>query len=393
VRNPILTRFGASLFCLTLLLGISSDRSVANVSPAENELTVHEWGTFTSVTSKDGYSLTWRPLTVESDLPSFIYSIDDGKSFAGYRYPTKSSFAVHVRMETPVLYFYSSQEMNAKVQIDFPNGKITEWYPKPLNAGSGIDWGQIKIIPALRVELPHDAKQNHYYPARETDAAMLEVANSKEPEHERFLFYRGVGDFALPIWLRLQADKVVIKRLVPEGPGKAILFYNTAGQIGFSVLNLNSQETTVERPAVGKDLSSLRQELKSMMMSEGLYEKEADAMLNTWRDSWFEEGLRIFYVVPRSETDKILPLTIDPKPTSIVRVLIGRTELITPEMERNVTNQLRKLGDPSSVVRDSARKEISRYGRFVESIVSEIAKNAANPNDSAAANKFLLGKL
>jgi hypothetical protein len=94
-----------------------------------------------------------------------------------------------------------------------------------------------------------------------------------------------------------------------------------------------------------------------------------------------------------SETDKILPLTIDPKPTSIVRALIGRTELISPEMERNVTNQLRRLGDPSSVVRDSARKEINRYGRFIESIVSEIAKNAADPNDNAAANKFLQGKL
>lgn len=393
MRNPTLTRFGASLFCLTLLLGFSSDRSAADLAPAQNDLIVHEWGTFTSVMSKDGSSLTWRPLSVESDLPSFIYSIDDGKSFAGFRYPTKSSFAVHVRMETPVLYFYANQEINATVKVDFPNGKITEWYPKPLTAGSGINWGQVKITPALRVELPHDAQQNHYYPARETDAAMLEVANSKEPEHERFLFYRGVGDFALPVWLRLQADKVVIKKLVPEMPGKVILFYNTAGQIGFSVLNLNSPETTVERPAIGKDLSALRQELKSMLMSEGLYEKEADAMLNTWRDSWYEEGLRIFYVVPRAETDKILPLTIDPKPTSIVRVLIGRTELITPEMERNVTNQLRKLDDPSSVVRASAMKEINRYGRFVESIVSEVAKNAADPKDSLAANKFLQGKL
>ena len=35
-------------------------------------------------------------------------------------------------------------------------------------------------------------------------------------------------------------------------------------------------------------------------------------MIETWRDSWFEEGLRVFYIVPRARVDFDLPLSISP---------------------------------------------------------------------------------
>ncbi len=36
-----------------------------------------------------------------------------------------------------------------------------------------------------------------------------------------------------------------------------------------------------------------------MLIAQGLYQDEAQAMLETWRDSWFEEGSRLLYIVPR----------------------------------------------------------------------------------------------
>jgi hypothetical protein len=54
-------------------------------------------------------------------------------------------------------------------------------------------------------------------------------------------------------------------------------------------------------------------DLRQVLVSSGLYEKEADAMIKTWRDSWFEEGMRIFYILPRGITDSTLPLQIDPQ--------------------------------------------------------------------------------
>jgi len=53
-------------------------------------------------------------------------------------------------------------------------------------------------------------------------------------------------------------------------------------------------------------------------------------MVETWKDSWFEEGSRLIYIVPSGFIDKVLPLTIDPVPGQIVRVFVGRLEIVTP---------------------------------------------------------------
>ena len=382
MRNPTVALPGA--LCLALLLLPISFLTPSSAAQ-KSQLVVHEWGTFTSVTNKDGLDLSWRPLHVESDLPSFIYSIDKGGSRRDYDYPSKSLRPVRVRMETPVLYFYAKEQMTATVRVLFPGGKVTEWYPQGRHFDGGIGWIQLKIMPDLRVELAHDAKENHYYPARETDAAMLEVAGKDHPEYERFLFYRGVGNFALPLSLKLQGNKVTIKNTSGHSLSNAILFENTGGQIGFSLLSVPRDNTTIDRPVLDKQINNLRQEMKTMLVTNGLYEKEADAMLNTW----FEEGLRIFYIMPREDTDAILPLSIEPQPDSLVRVLVGRTELITPEMERNVTSQLPKLSDQSPAVRAAARKEINRYGRFVESILSQVSAKATDPEIRNAAIRLM----
>lgn len=50
-------------------------------------------------------------------------------------------------------------------------------------------------------------------------------------------------------------------------------------------------------------------------------------MVETWRDTWFAPGTRIFYLVPRAMVDGVLPLEIDPQPLDITRVFVGRMEL------------------------------------------------------------------
>jgi hypothetical protein len=95
-------------------------------------------------------------------------------------------------------------------------------------------------------------------------------------------------------------------------------------------------------------------------------------MIKTWRSSWFEEGLRVFYILPRRTTDQILPVTIEPRPSELVRVLVGRAELITPQMEKSVQQQLSLLRDPSPQVREVAMREIRKYGRFSEPILKRL---------------------
>ncbi|MGH9966889.1 MAG: hypothetical protein ACREBG_03510 [Pyrinomonadaceae bacterium] len=352
-------------------------------------LLVHEWGTFTSVAGRDDFALVWRPLTFESDLPSFVYSADKGASWRGYQYPTKSGLAVTVRMETPVLYFYTKQEMAVTVKVDFPGGRITEWYPRALAQRSSIDWGEVTVMPGAQVYLPNDFSENHYYPARETDGAPVRVNIEGKTEHEKFLFYRGVGDFELPLLIRLAEDKVLLTNESEDSLGKVILFENSGGKIGYRLLSMHRGRVQLERPLLDSDLEAVRREIRSMLISNGLFEKEADAMLNTWRNSWFEEGLGVFYILPRKKTDSILPLTISPQPAEIVRVLVGRTELLTPEMEKDVISQIMLLQDPSAGVSEAARKEINKYGRFLESILMEIRRHTTDPQIRTAVNRLL----
>ncbi len=385
---------GLGLLVLVIAAGTGlSSFSSANTVADKPELIVHEWGTFTSVAGQDGDALIWRPLTVESDLPSFVYSVDKGSTWRGLRYPSKSGLAIRVRMETPVLYFYAKQETTVAVKVAFPSGRITEWYPTAKLSNGTIDWGELRVMPGAQVYLPNDFSENHYYPARETDAAAVQVPRGQGTEQEKFLFYRGVGDFDLPLSVKLAGDQVVIRNAGTDAVRKAVIFENRGAKIGYQIINLpldlSSTELKLNRPELRGNLTELWRELKAMLISDGLYDKEAEAMLNTWRNSWFEEGLRVFYLLPRKTTDAILPITINPQPEGLVRVLVGRTELLTPEMEKTVTEHLKTLSDTSPGARQTALKEINRYGRFTESLLSRILSHTSDARIKAEVERLL----
>ncbi len=63
-------------------------------------LTVHEWGTFTSIAGADGAAAEWLPQAGPSDLPCFVER---------NRFNIKGRLSGTVRMETPVLYFYAAR--------------------------------------------------------------------------------------------------------------------------------------------------------------------------------------------------------------------------------------------------------------------------------------------
>jgi len=172
--------------------------------------------------------------------------------------------------------------------------------------------------------------------------------------------------------VQLEGDHVLLKNLGQEPLAHIIIFENRGGKIVYRILDAVSGEITEQRPALDRNVESLLQDLKQMLVTSGLYEKEAEAMIKTWRDNWFEEGTRVFYILPRQTTDAVLPVTIDPRPAELVRVLIGRVEIITPEMEKSVQQQVILLGDPSSQVRETAMREIRKYGRFSGPILKRI---------------------
>ncbi|HWT00080.1 MAG TPA: hypothetical protein VN256_07525 [Pyrinomonadaceae bacterium] len=379
--TPRLVAGSLTIFALAALVGAKllaqnapARQAGKKAASSENRLVVHEWGTFTSIAGRDGVALEWRPLNGPSDLPRFVHSIDEGGGGLRHNRKEKGDLRASVRMETPVLYFYAPAEMNVSVKVDFPKGKITEWYPQARAVSTGIDWGRLKVMPGAPLTFPVESAESHYYPAREVDAAPVQVCGTsgKQGQQEKFLFYRGVGTFDLPLSVKLEGENVVLKNLGTEEIPHLVIFEKRGGRVGYRVCDAFTGEMTHERPALDKSMDALLSELKQVLMAGGLYEREAEAMIKTWRDSWFEEGLRVFYLLPRRTTDEILPVTIEPRPAELVRVLVGRAEVITPETEKNVQQQIGLLRDPSPQVRESARKAIQKYGRFAEPILKRL---------------------
>jgi len=305
-----------------LAAGDPTARAAPRPAGVAEDLIVHEWGTFTTRAAADGTTVTWNPLAVPTDLPTFVYQ--------NKRTP-KRSIQGTVRMETPVLYFYSGRRQTVSVDVGFPNGTITEWYPRVRHAAHGVRWPAVTLLPGASPRLKRQRDDSHYYPARETDAVILRTRLAGVTQFEKFLFYRGVGTFALPVTAGRTGDDVVVRNGGADPIGRVLVFENRGGSIGHRGGDLTADQVTIVRPvpAAGA-LDAFRAELRTLLVAGGLYEREADAMLETWKSTWAEEGLRVFYVLPRSATDAVLPLTITPAPADVVRVLVGRVELLDP---------------------------------------------------------------
>ena len=367
-------------------------QSATSRGGAAPDLTVHEWGTFTTVAGEDGRAIEWLPLGGPTDLPCFVEHFQNNPRVkiltgqtAALDYETaRAHLWGKVRMETPVLYFYAPKEMSANVRVGFPRGLMTEWYPHAtvtqpnVNAltlrdpdhASVIEWPDVRIAPNARPVFPVGSGSSHYYAARETDAAPVLVNRQRE----RFLFYRGVASFDVPLAATALAGGAI--RLINRGPDDipaVVLFEKRGSKLGYRIHGALRGETTLAAPALRGDLPALRGELEVMLVAAGLFPREARAMIATWGDSWFEEGTRVFYIVPPRAVDAILPLRIDPKPASVTRVFVGRMEVITPALQRSVER----------AIYASNGVALERYARFLGPITDRILSKGMDATRAA----------
>ena len=384
----ITLRFAIAVLLAILLTPMALKLEAQDQSPRLDRFVAHEWGTFTSVSTADGRVQLWNPLSGPSELPSFVYRSSQARQcFKGNRIDLAL-----VRMETPVIYFYSDRDVRASVKVDFPRGCFSEWYPLARTERQTIDWDGFVAQPGAKENFPVDQSKSHYYPARETDAAPLSIGDEQKVEQEKFLFYRGVGNFDLPLSVRLKDNQVIVRSAWPHEVANIIVFENSEGRSGWRIHGPLNGEATIARPALGQSVEPLFREIEKALVGQGLYEKEAAAMVKTWRDSWFEEGLRVFYILPRRATDAILPITIKPQPSELARVFVGRAEIITPEMEREIRAAAQLFGENSPEVRSTAINSVRRYGRFADPVLRE-AMNSAKDNASRAAIDELMAAI
>src|SRR5262245_10321912 len=227
----ITLRFAIAALLAVLFSPVALKLGAQDQSPQLDRFVAHEWGTFTSVSTADGKAQLWNPLGGPSELPSFIYRSSGARQcFKGNR----MDLAL-VRMETPVVYFYSDRDVRASMKVDFPRGCFSEWYPLARTDRQTINWNGFVAQPGAKENFPVDKSPSHYYPARETDAAPISLGDEQKVEQEKFLFYRGFGNFDLPLSVRLKDDRVVVRSAWPHEIAQVILFENRGGGSGWRI--------------------------------------------------------------------------------------------------------------------------------------------------------------
>jgi len=285
-------------------------------------------------------------------------------------------------METPVMYFYAARETKVAVKILFPEGTITEWYPHASSVGQTaarkasnpvalIQWDDVRLLPGSHATFPTGSDGNHYYAARDTAATPLRVNARGVDEDEKFLFYRGVSSSPLPIAATITPEgRVNVRNLgSAEIPG-VMLIESRDGKLGYRMAGRLQGQALLDPPALTASREVMMQDLQRTLVAQGLYEDEARAMIATWRNSWFEEGSRLLYILPASAVNALLPLTVKPVPAQTERVFVGRLELVTAATERDVEQAFAAHDEQT----------LDKYRRFLEPILrAMIAQSESQP--------------
>jgi len=306
-----------------------------------------------------------------------------------------------------------------EVRVDMPQGLLTHWFPvvrgygppqpaKPtasLPPGSFLDWGRVELMPDERQHVmgplpPLEGYRrvepdNTWRFARETDAAFVRVGrNDPSAKHvrshgdvEKFLFYRGLGTFELPLAVRSAGagedvqltlhnrSKDALQGVFVVRVGKDSVQYAALPVLAGGAAHEGNTAAIFTPPLPLKDgVPQVKQAVAASLLEAGLYAKEAQAMVNTWEQSYFRnEGLRILAILPRDDVDKAIPITIKPAPEELVRVMVGRIEVLTPDAEKRIEAQLAKLDAKNAKERETAIAELDRLGRLKEPVLRRIA--------------------
>ncbi|MGZ3655349.1 MAG: hypothetical protein ACXVCS_07325 [Bdellovibrionota bacterium] len=405
-------------FILTLALLASQ--------PAFAKYEAHEWGTFTSLVWSNG--ITQNGMYHEDEpLPDFVHGFGaiqpaapqpvtpppfrpqprpchskicfgDGNDFFDHNVVTQ-------KMETPVIYFYSDQDRQVDVNVRFPQGVVTDTFPAPIatspttgdirELANGNTTFHVEILPQTTGNIPYVNSNNIYSHARNTASNLVKINN----EQEKFIFYRGIGRFqprmqigssngGLGLYAENNADRpqaIFLVHVNEQGHGQLTrvgMYYGEANVEPATIQALEDHSTSRKDILSGE---GARNALISALSSSGLYTDEAIAMVDTWENGYLKvPGLRLLYILPRTEADSVLPLTITPAPDSLKRVFVGRIEVLLDTDEAQILARILKERDAF---------QVSSLGRFAEPTlrrILEVVQAAGNPDSQMVA---LINKL
>ena len=359
---------------------------------------VHEWGTFTSFQASDGVERTHIAYE-EHQLPAFSYDrLRMHSAAAACRAEVRSKVEpscmqrlTRQKMETPVIYFYGGPD-RVQVDVAFPRGVMTSWYPAAERWGpelgacydkEGFAYGRmtwdVELLPADETERIIPVPLDYIWaPSREVpDARVVRTGN----EYEKFLFYRGLGSFGLPVTVTSTSSTIDVSLPSAISEAFVVRWDGRSGAIAGTTGGPLAEPHWLDEQSY---LAHAKGLIGAALLESGLTDDEVGAMLGTWEHSYFlTKGTRVLYLLPGAMVDDLLPLQITPPPDQLVRTMVARVDVMTFAEEQ------RGLGDVQLAVAAGLRLAVDANDRFFEARMRRLRELAETSEERAVIDEAI----
>ncbi len=347
------------------------------------DFVVHEWGVWrvhhdVELANAD-MRATW------DELPPFVYGQTMSRDFPRHWDEPKV-------VKKPVIFFHAPKAMEADVRVDFASGVPAVWWPATQTpAYQGEDFRGRSVAPERPVK--YLEWKLHLKQSLWNNRQLPELKPVAKTHWMNVL--RGVkcDDVYAPVGQRnfgLEREKFVYyDGLLPRGDAVSVTVakerVSLKNQAKFAVLDVWIIDNRDAKPRLGRlplldaesakdvDLTAAKDEhwaedagkaLTAQLHDAGLNEDEAAALTTIWAAEFFHSaGVTLLYRLPQEEYDRLLPLTIKPRPEKVVRVGLVQQVLVQPEMAARIARLVRQLDDDEFAKREAAQQELTKMGR------------------------------
>jgi hypothetical protein len=381
---------------LLLGLGLILAAMPLGSSPAadafhQKDLVVHEWGVLSVFPDVETANADMRE---EWDaLPKFVFGQVEG------RIMPPSGVIMNARL--PVIHLYSPNATDVNVRVDFPpTGKPLVWWPENVNTtpdyqngrsklrGNFLEWQvQIRSPQAANVQMMPLPSGHWMNALRNVKAEEMLVYGSgnRLATKEKFLYYDGTLPSPQSLDITGKKDKLTIKNKTDcTVADVTVVDRRTAGKV--LVARIAALDAGAEKPLAFAEVDAKDwpdkgvQTLAAQLKGAGLFEDEAKVIADVWKKAFFEtDGLTTFYRLPQSEYDRLLPLTVNPKPEKVVRVMLGHQPRCEPELAEQVQKLIEQLSAREFPQRVAAQKQLSAIGKAALPYLNRALKDASDP--------------
>ncbi len=366
---------------LSLLPLLSGVAVAADEPPVHKGLVVHEWGIFRVHEDEEMANADAR---AEWDsLPSWMYGNVSGRTLPVNWGP------LEIRRQ-PVVFFHAPQPLALRMRIDFPGGIPGVWWPGTQSpatrgtvrpaVGTALDWQlHLKQAPPGRSPqhkgLREVPKGNWVESMRAVNCDEVFASFGQGPidvDREKFVFYDGIFPRGKWLHIKVEKDRVSLLSQVAH-PVHDVTVIDRRGEgkvrIGrLAKLDAGAEVKSVEFVEIerGQFAARAADVLLGQLVEAGLFKDEAAALLAVRKSDLLEtDGVTVFYRLPQAEYDRRLPMTLTPRPESLVRVGLVHHSHCEPDFADQVRKLVKQLDSAEFDEREAAQKKLRAMGSGV----------------------------